>query len=193
MTAPRPRAPKSATPRGGRRGGIPTQTSPKKRPADSSTRKPAPPRFPGKKPPTEAEREAAREVREARAAARSVEIAAIRAADPACELEGEAVHWRVPAKMASTSPAGELASWPRVSGRGLPGSKLLLCARAYDGNGPSGGEAREYVTAFVMFRDLAGHPRRSIGCAIRREELRDVARALVAHADALEGQVHSSP
>lgn len=192
MTAPRPRAPKVATPRGRRQGVIPVQL-PEKKTMASSQRKPVPPRFPGKKPPTEAEREAAREVREQRAAARRDEVAAIRAVDPACEIEGEAVHWRVPAKIATTSPAGELASWPRVSGRGLPGSRLTLCARAYDGNGPNGGEARDYVSAFVLFHDLAGHPRRSIGCAIRREELRAVARALVAHADALEGQVPSSP
>jgi hypothetical protein len=193
MTTPRPRAPKAAPPRGSRRGAIPLQISPQKKATESSPRKPVPPRFPGKKPPTEAEREAAREVREARAAARRDEVAAIRAVDPACELEGEAVHWRVPARIAATSPAGELANWPRVSGRGLPGSKLTLCARAYDGTGPNGGEAREYVTAFVMFHDLAGHPRRSIGCAIRREELRDVARALVAHADALEGKASAAP
>jgi|HubBroStandDraft_1064217.scaffolds.fasta_scaffold01915_10 hypothetical protein len=36
----------------------------------------------------------------------------------------------------------------------------------------SGGEARDHLTAYVRFRDGAGHERRAVGVAIRYEELR---------------------
>jgi len=47
-----------------------------------------------------------------------------------------------------------------LSGRGKPGSRLVVAARSYDGAGPNGGEAHDYVTAFVIFRDGAGYQRR---------------------------------
>jgi hypothetical protein len=121
-----------------------------------------------------------------RAELRRTEVAALRALDPACETDDDPpVVWRIPSRM-SGAPNGVLLDRPRLSGRGLPGSRLVLAARSYDGAGPNGGEARDYVTAFARFRDVAGNERRSIGVAFYRDELREVARALVAYADELD-------
>ena len=121
-----------------------------------------------------------------RAELRREEVAALRAVDPACETEDDPpVVWRKPARMGG-EPTALLLDLPRVSGRGLPGSRLVLAARSYDGAGPNGGEAHEYATAFVRFRDGAGCQRRTIGVAIRRPELREVARSLSEYADALD-------
>jgi hypothetical protein len=80
-------------------------------------------------------------------------------------------------------PTGKLLDLPRASGRGKPGSRLVIAALSYDGAGPNGGEAHDYVTVFVTFRDGAGYERRTLGVAIRSEELRDVANALLHYAD----------
>ncbi len=118
-----------------------------------------------------------------RAELRRVELAALRSTDPACETDDDPpVTWRRPARIGG-EPSGILLDLPRVSGRGLPGSRLVLAAREYDGAGPNGGDAREYATAFVMFRDRAGNLRRTVGAAIRREELRAVGAALIELAD----------
>lgn len=130
----------------------------------------------------------AKNVREERAELRRAEVEAIRAIDPACETEDDPpVVWRRPTRMGG-APSGVLLDLPRVSGRALPGSRLLLAARSYDGAGPNGGEARDYVTAFVVFRAGSGYPRRSVGVALRRAELREVARALTRYADILDAR-----
>ncbi len=133
----------------------------------------------------EEEAEAAR-VRAERAELRRAEVTALRALDPACEVEGDPpVVWRPVVRMGG-DPAGKLLDLPRVSGRGKPGSSLVLAARYYDGCGPNGGEAHHHVTLHVTFRDRDGHRRRTVGAQIHRSELRAVAAALVSHADALD-------
>lgn len=125
-------------------------------------------------------------VRTERRELRRAEVAALRAIDPACETEDDPpVVWRKPARMGG-EPSGVLLDLARVSGRGLPGSRLVLAARTYDGAGPNGGDARDYVSAFVRFRDGAGYERRTVGVAVRREELRQVAATLVGYADELD-------
>jgi len=83
-------------------------------------------------------------------------------------------------------PAGLLVDRARVSGRGLPGSRLVLAPRYYDGTSLNGGEAQHAATAFVMFRDGAGSLRRTVGTQICRGEGRIVAAALIAWEDALD-------
>jgi hypothetical protein len=128
----------------------------------------------------------AKRVREERAELRRAEVVAIRALDPACETDGDPpVVWRRPARVGG-EPHGLLLDVPRVSGRGMAGSRLVLAPRSYDGAGPNGGDAHDYVTAFVIFLDRAGYSRRTIGVALRRGELRDVAAALARYADTLD-------
>ena len=128
----------------------------------------------------------AKRIREERADLRRQEVAALRAIDPACEVEGDPpVAWRVPRRMGG-EPSGVLLELPRLSGRGLPGSRLVLAARSYDGCGPNGGAAHEYVTAFVRFRDGHGYERRTMGVAFRVSDLREVARVLLIEASRLE-------
>jgi hypothetical protein len=128
----------------------------------------------------------AKRIREERSALRQQEVAALRAIDPACEVEDDPpVAWRAPARMGG-EPSGVLLDLPRPSGRGLPGSHLVLAARTYDGCGPNGGAAHEYVTAFVRFRDGRGYERRTMGVAFRESDLREVARVLLIEASRLE-------
>lgn len=72
----------------------------------------------------------------------------------------------------------------RPSGRGGPGSALVVRLGYYDGN--SGGEAGERATLYAEFADNGGHRWRTRGAAVRRSELRQVARVLVAYADELD-------
>jgi hypothetical protein len=131
---------------------------------------------------------AAKRICEERAAYRRQEVAALRAIDPACEVEGDPpVAWRVPRRMGG-EPRGVLLEVPRLSGRALPGSCLVLAARSYDGCGPNGGEAHDHVTAFIRFRDSRGYERRSMGVSIHASELREVARVLLEHASELDGR-----
>lgn len=128
----------------------------------------------------------AKRVREERAELRRQEVEALRAIDPACEVEGDpTIDWRVPVRMGG-EPRGLLLELPRLSGRGLPGSRLVLAARSYDGCGPNGGVAHDHVTAFVRYRDGRGYERRSIGVAFHATELREVARVLLLEASRLE-------
>lgn len=141
---------------------------------------------PGRPMNTTEEDAEAKRVREERAKLRRAEVAAIRAIDPACETDGDPpVVWRKPVRIGG-EPNGVILDVPRVSGRGVPGSRLVLAPRSYDGAGPNGGDAHDYVTAFVIFLDRAGYSRRTIGVALRRVELRDVAAALTRYADTLE-------
>jgi hypothetical protein len=89
--------------------------------------------------------------------------------------------------LTDVSHARELAPLlriPRVSGRGLPGSALVVTARDYDGN--NGGASGPYVLVHVEFRDGSGFRCRTQGVAIRGRELREVADALRAEAERLE-------
>lgn len=123
-----------------------------------------------------------------RAELRRAEVAAMRAINPACETDDDPpVVWRAPKRMGG-EPNDVLLDLPRVSGRGLPGSRLVLAARSYDGAGPNGGEAHDYVTAFVRFRDGAGYPRRTVGVAIHRADVRAVAAALARWLDDLDAR-----
>jgi hypothetical protein len=74
----------------------------------------------------------------------------------------------------------------RSSGRGLPGSRLVLEARGYDGAGPNGGQAHDYATAFVIFLASRGCDRRTIGAAIHRSEGRAFVAALTHWFDELD-------
>ncbi len=121
-----------------------------------------------------------------RAELRRMELAALRSIDPACETEDDPpVVWRAPVRIGG-EPNGVLLDLPRLSGRGKRGSHLVIAARSYDGAGPNGGKAHDYVTAFVVFRDGRGYKRRSIGVAIHGAELREVARVLLEYATALD-------
>jgi hypothetical protein len=136
-----------------------------------------------KRTPAE-ETEAARVLAE-RAELRRQEVAALRALCPACETEDDPpVVWRKPNRMAE--PTGLLLDLPRLSGRGLPGSRLIIAPRFYDGAGPNGGEAHHYASVYAAFRDHRGYLRRFVGTAIHRSELRPVAATLVKYADALD-------
>jgi hypothetical protein len=138
-----------------------------------------------KRPLTPAQLEAAR-VRAERSERRQKEIAVIRSVDPACEVDGDPpVAWKVPARLGA-DPTGVILELPRDSGSGMPGSRIVLARRFYDGTGTRGGEPRETVTAFTVFRDASGHLRRTPGVAFRVSELRAVAAVLLATADALD-------
>jgi hypothetical protein len=82
--------------------------------------------------------------------------------------------------------AKPLLELPRLSGRGFPGSALVLSAREYDG--ANGGEDHgPYVLACATYHDGASFKCRTRGVAIRREELRPVATTLARYADELDG------
>ena len=137
---------------------------------------------------TDVERDDRERVLAERAELRRAEVAALRALDPACETDGDPpVAWRVPKRMGG-QPGGVLLDVPRVSGRGLPGSRLVIAARSYDGAGPNGGEAHEHATCFVAFRDGAGYLRRTVGLAIRREEGRAAVAALTRWLNGLDAR-----
>jgi hypothetical protein len=80
---------------------------------------------------------------------------------------------------------------PRASGRALAGSRLVLAARVYDGAGPNRGEPHEYVSAFVVFRNGGGNARRTVGVALRRDEVPAVIDALRRWLDALDAKAAS--
>jgi hypothetical protein len=135
---------------------------------------------------TPEEKAEAERVRAERAELRRQEVAAMRAVDPACEAEGDPpVMWKKPTRMGG-DPSGVVLEIPRESGGGLPGSKLKVVERVYDGAGPNGGSAKTYATLFVAFHGSAGYQFRTVGVAVRREELREVAGALVKLADELD-------
>ncbi len=135
---------------------------------------------------TPEEEAAAQRVREERAEARRREVDALRMVDPACETADDPpVTWR-PSPRIAGEPSGRIFDRARLSGRGKPGSRLIAAGRYYDGCGPNGGEAHHCVTVHVVFADRTGHLRRTVGVAIHRAELRDLAAALVTHADALD-------
>lgn len=149
----------------------------------------------GRAPPrltTEEERADAERVLEERADLRRREVAAIEAICPSLDLEGETVRRTKARRLAeSVSLDGSLRRFDRVSGRGLPGSSLVLAARDYDGLGPNGGEPHIYVTMFVAFRDAAGRLVRTQGVAVHDTELRGVALALLAEADRLDAPMRT--
>jgi len=121
-----------------------------------------------------------------RADLRRAELAALRAIDPACETEDDPpVVWRAPVRMGG-EPNGVRLDLPRVSGRGLPGSRLVLAERYYDGAGPNGGMAHHAVTGFVRYLDAQGAPRRTVGLQIHRAEGRAVVATLTRWLDELD-------
>ncbi len=125
-------------------------------------------------------------VREERAKLRAEEIAVLRAVDPACETDDDPpVAWRTPSRIGG-KPAAVLLDLPRTTGRANSGSRLVLVPRSYDGAGPNGGDPHEYVSLFVIFHDRGGNPRRTVGVAIRSDELRKVAAALTKYAKQLD-------
>ena len=138
----------------------------------------------------------AQRIREARQIERAREIAQLAALNPTCELASDPpVVWAVPARVASSAQQGGLlASFERPSGRGTEGaSRICVVAREYDGTGPNGGEARRYASLFVRFAGRSGYDYRTMGVAILEGELRGVASALVALADALDGEAIAAP
>jgi hypothetical protein len=95
--------------------------------------------------------------------------------------------WRPPPRIGG-EPNGVLLDLPRVSGRGKPGSRFILAERRYDGAGPNGGEAHDYLTAFVAFRDGSGYQRRTVGVAIHRAEGRAHVAAVTRWLDELDAR-----
>lgn len=123
-----------------------------------------------------------------RAEQRRAMVAALRALNPACEADDDApIAWRKPARIGG-EPSGLLLDLPRVSGRGLTGSRLVVAARGYDGAGPNGGEPHEYALLFITYLDGAGNKWRTPGVAIRQAELRLVADTLAGYIDELDGR-----
>jgi hypothetical protein len=140
----------------------------------------------GRRRLTEYERAERDRVRAERAELRRQEIEALRALNPACETQDDPpVRWRVPARMGGM-PNGIVLNLPRRSGRGLPGSSLVLAVRSYDGGGPNGGIAHEHASAFIMFRDGHGYPRRTEGVAIHRADGRAFVAAITRWLDELD-------
>jgi hypothetical protein len=76
----------------------------------------------------------------------------------------------------------ELLRIPRLSGRGGPGSALVLVARLYDGM--TGGEAHAYCTLFTAFSDRQGFCARTRGTAIHVSDVAPLIAALEAFAAA---------
>ena len=147
-----------------------------------------PPGRRGRRVLTEEEEQERQRVREERIDLRRAEVAALRMVDPACETDADPpVVWRAPARMGG-EPNGVLLDLPRVSGRGKPGSRFILAERSYDGAGPNGGMAHDYVTAFVVFRDGSGYQRRTVGVAIHRAEGRAHVAALTRWLDELDAR-----
>jgi hypothetical protein len=115
-------------------------------------------------------------------------LAAVEALSPALAAPGDPPV-REGAPLIDVSCAREVAPLlrlPRASGQGGPGSALVASARDYDG--ASGGEPGSYVLACVEYHDGAGFKCRTRGVALRRGDLRPVAAALLAYADALDAR-----
>jgi hypothetical protein len=143
---------------------------------------------------TPEEREEARRVREERKAQRVAMFRALDALSPALVVEGDPPLRETGPALADVSHAREVAPLlriPRVSGRGLAGSALVATARDYDGG--NGGDAGPYVLVHVEYRDGAGFRCRTRGVAIRGPELRELARALLEHATAIERTTKGAP
>jgi len=123
-------------------------------------------------------------VRDERIAQRRAMLSALEALTPALVTTDDAA-LREPCELIDVSRARELAKLlelPRLSGRGLPGSALVIALRDYDGM--NGGEDHgPYVLVCATFHDGASYKCRTRGIAIRRPELRAVAAVLIAEAD----------
>jgi hypothetical protein len=114
---------------------------------------------------------------------------ALEALSPALVVEGDPSLRELGSALTDVSRAREVAPLlrlPRVSGRGGPGSALVVSARDYDG--ASGGEPGTYVLLCVEFHDGAAHKCRTRGVAVRRDDLRPLARALTKYADELDAK-----
>ena len=73
-----------------------------------------------------------------------------------------------------------------LDGRANDGSEIGQ-ARFYDGTGPSGHRAVEYVNCYIVFTNpINGLAYRTRGCMVERAEMRAVARALLEEADRLD-------
>jgi hypothetical protein len=130
----------------------------------------------------------AERVREERVDLRRAELATFQVIDPAHEVEGDPPVQRIRPARLHGEPKNVLLELPRVSGRGLPGSKLVIAGREYDGNGNNGAPARKYALLFVRFNNGAGYPYRTVGCSVYRDELRAVAKTLSELADELDAE-----
>jgi hypothetical protein len=116
---------------------------------------------------------------------RTAKLRALEALSPALPIEGETVHDKDGViEITKAVELTPLLKVPRTSGRGGPGSSLILSHRAYDGMG--GGEAKTYAVLFAEYHDFHGYRCRTRGVAVRHEEMRAVASALVSLADALD-------
>ena len=123
-------------------------------------------------------------VRDAKIAHNRAVRASLEALSPALVVDGDP-SLREPNELIDVSKARELAKLlevPRLSGRGLEGSALVVALRDYDG--ANGGEDHgPYVLVCATFHDGPGYKCRTRGAVIRRPELRAVAAVLVAEAD----------
>jgi hypothetical protein len=125
------------------------------------------------------------QAKEERRAWRMAKLRALEALSPALPLEGESV--RETDGVIEITKALELApllKLPRLSGKGGPGSSLVVSHRSYDGMG--GGSAMTYAVLFAEFHDRSGYRARTRGVTVRLEELRQVAAALTSLADQLD-------
>ncbi|MBK6464200.1 MAG: hypothetical protein IPF92_24850 [Myxococcales bacterium] len=137
------------------------------------------------------EADAAR-VREERAESRARMLGALAALSPSGALPGDPpVRDLGLLDVSHASPPSPLVRLNRKSGRGGPGTALVLVERHYDGD--NGGECHgPYVVAYAEFADGGGYRARTRGAAIRRGELRPVAHALLALADRLDRESPST-
>ncbi len=109
---------------------------------------------------------------------------ALEALSPALVADGDTLRDEGVIDISHAREVRPLLHLPRRSGRGAPGSALLLRACDYDGH--NGGAAGPYVLVCTEFHDGHGYRCRTRGVAIRAADLRQVIDALAAEADRLD-------
>jgi hypothetical protein len=114
---------------------------------------------------------------------------ALEARSPALVVESDPPLRELGKPLTDVSRAREvrvLLRAPRLSGQGGPGTSLVISVRDYDG--ANGGEPGRYLVLFIEFHDGAGHKCRTRGVRVTLDDLRPVARALMAYADELNAE-----
>lgn len=151
---------------------------------------------PGKKRPpfptrprrvrTEEEEAAWREQRSHKAAFRAaleeLSPALVAEGDPPMTDPGQSLYDVTFARVRAT-----LGQWPRVSGRGIPGTTLVLSERDYDGVA-GGRDVGPYLLLHVTYHARGGFRCRTRGCMIPADDARAVGEAMIAWADAFEAR-----
>ena len=134
--------------------------------------------------------ERAREAREARDLAKHGRDAIWEALFPSLASPGDPpiAKGRQPtiAAPGDPDPRGIMFTVERLSGSGLPGSRLCVARGYYDGLGPRGGPAYDYVKLYSEFDGPGGYRVRSTAVAVRASELRQVAAVFLERAERLD-------